>query len=228
MIQPLFNGMMAILLAKFMLNDVPHAAGLTVNPRARKEAPRPTFFTHSTNEEAYKLILQSGQIIPKHSGDYVPVSLDGGLESPWGGYVFTFPLKVLLDKEVKPVFYLGTSDFIGTAEGPNFIIMDMTAIFATEVTVFEPLSITQAKISKGAIPLTPLTSFIRPVIEELKRHARAILAGPRISGYSRSTLSIIDSYNQVLASVFGIDYVAVKDFAEGVVRNDLEWEVWWK
>lgn len=29
MIQPLFNGMLAILLAKFMINDLPHAAGLT-------------------------------------------------------------------------------------------------------------------------------------------------------------------------------------------------------
>ncbi len=29
MIQPLFNGMLAILLAKFCLNDLPHAAGIT-------------------------------------------------------------------------------------------------------------------------------------------------------------------------------------------------------
>ncbi len=29
MIQPLFNGMLAILLAKFCLNDIPHAAGIT-------------------------------------------------------------------------------------------------------------------------------------------------------------------------------------------------------
>ena len=29
MIQPLFDGMLAILLTKFMLNDVPHAAGIT-------------------------------------------------------------------------------------------------------------------------------------------------------------------------------------------------------
>ena len=29
MIQPLFNSMITILLAKFMLNDIPHAAGLT-------------------------------------------------------------------------------------------------------------------------------------------------------------------------------------------------------
>ena len=32
MIQPLFNGMLALMLAKFMLNDVPHAADLLVNP----------------------------------------------------------------------------------------------------------------------------------------------------------------------------------------------------
>ncbi len=32
MIQPLFNGMLTILLAKFCLNDIPHAAGITGNP----------------------------------------------------------------------------------------------------------------------------------------------------------------------------------------------------
>ncbi len=32
MVQPLFNGMLAILLAKFVINDLPHAAGLTSNP----------------------------------------------------------------------------------------------------------------------------------------------------------------------------------------------------
>ena len=32
MIEPLFNGMIAILLTKFMLNDVPHAAGIVGNP----------------------------------------------------------------------------------------------------------------------------------------------------------------------------------------------------
>ncbi len=33
MIQPLFNGVLAILLAKFCLNDIPHAAGITGNPK---------------------------------------------------------------------------------------------------------------------------------------------------------------------------------------------------
>ncbi len=33
MIQPLFNSMLAILLAKFCLNDIPHAAGLAGNPK---------------------------------------------------------------------------------------------------------------------------------------------------------------------------------------------------
>jgi len=39
MIQPLFDGMIAILLAKFVINDLPHAAGLTVTSAAIHRNP---------------------------------------------------------------------------------------------------------------------------------------------------------------------------------------------
>jgi len=48
MIQPLFDGMITVLLAKFMLNDVPHAAGITGNPNR-----------YITPEEKYHLVRRT-------------------------------------------------------------------------------------------------------------------------------------------------------------------------
>lgn len=45
MIQPLFNGMIAILLTKFVINDLPHAAGLDTNPLGLTD--RPTWYIKS-------------------------------------------------------------------------------------------------------------------------------------------------------------------------------------
>lgn len=229
MIPTVLNSMITLMMAKFIMNDVPHVVGLSAKPHnpGPTIAPPPTFFTHSTSKEAYESILEAGWINPHPESGYVPVSLDGGINGVWGAYVFTFPLELLRSKKAEPVFYLGTSDMIGTVRGSGFIIMDMTAIFATEITIYEPLDISQAKTSKGVPPLTPLIRFIQPVVPELKKHGRAVLLGKYIKGYSSSTLATIDAYNQMVAKLTGVDYEIVKAKAEESV-TETEWEVWWR
>ena len=190
------------------------------------KAPAPIFFTHSTNKAAYESILQTGWILPG-ADDYVPVSLDGGISKPWGKYVFMFPLEALQGKRVNPVFYLGTNDMIETVEGPNFLIMDMVCIFATEVMIFEALDVRQARVSTIAPPPTPLTLFLGPAFPELQEHGRAVMRGKDIRGYSPLTLTIVEAYNQMLAEFSSIDYQAVKNLAKKEAPGT-EWEIWWE
>ena len=56
MIRTAFNGMIAVMLAKFLLNDVPHAVGLLDNPG--QEDPTPYEEQIKTQGEAGRMIRE--------------------------------------------------------------------------------------------------------------------------------------------------------------------------
>lgn len=60
MIQATFNAMMMVLLAKFMLNDLPHAAGMLANPEPNKK--------QILSEEKYRLVKRTkrGSLVVIH------------------------------------------------------------------------------------------------------------------------------------------------------------------
>lgn len=76
MIQPLFNGMLAILLAKFVMNDLPHAAGLTANPAEAPPIPRQLRTIYITKEAQQAML----DLIRRAKGKKVEYQLELVLE----------------------------------------------------------------------------------------------------------------------------------------------------
>ena len=103
MIQQAFGGMVALLLAKFMLNDVPHAAGLgnkpisTIIPKELAENGRYDLY-HITHKSNVPSILQGGlipQATTKTLTGKIPKFVSRGVYLiTWsffvGGYIDTF------------------------------------------------------------------------------------------------------------------------------------------
>lgn len=73
MIQEFFNSMLALLLAKFILNDVPHAAGfdLHTNPSSPKKVRKSTakFYYHHTHRALLPIIMQQGLVPQERTSD---------------------------------------------------------------------------------------------------------------------------------------------------------------
>jgi len=190
-------------------------------------APKPIFFTHATTKEKCNSIEKLGKILPIEE-DVVPCSLDGGLRKPvWGDYKFLFPMAELTGKKVEPVFYLGTNDIIETVEGPGFLIMDMTCMFATEIRIYGELSISKSRLFRNVpTPPTALMAFIVPIFPELKAHGLGVIGlGPEIYSYTPMLLSTVDAYNRMLSEYFNISYEKVKE----VASESSAWEdIWWR
>lgn len=184
-------------------------------------APEPIFFSHVADKKGHRSIKESGRILPMEGP--VPVSLDGGIV-PWpGGYKFLFPILELTGKIVEPVFYLGTGDSINTEAGANFLVMDMTCIFATEVRIHGELDISRGKALPRYTPIPPtgLIAFLSLIWPELQAHGRGLITG----SYTPTLLAIVDAYNRMVSNLFGIDYNEVKRVAS---TSDI-WEIkWWE
>ncbi len=63
MIQETLNGMLAILMAKFLLNDVPHASGLLANPdHERKPASAQLRYIAVLSQQLHMTVIYEEQV----------------------------------------------------------------------------------------------------------------------------------------------------------------------
>jgi len=63
MIQPLFNGIIALMLTKFMMNDVPHAVGLSPSPKSSSDPVHILY--HVTYKDNLDSIMKKGLLSGK-------------------------------------------------------------------------------------------------------------------------------------------------------------------
>lgn len=96
MIQPLFNGMLTLLLAKFLINDLPHAAGLFDWSTSEYKPAVTGYVTHNTAINSALRILKDGYIRP-HLGS-ISFSLDPCFSVAHPSVSFIFPESVIREK----------------------------------------------------------------------------------------------------------------------------------
>ena len=229
--------MVTIMLAKFVLNDVPHAAGIVDSAQSLPiiSVPKPQYFTHYTSE--WRRILESGHIDP--AGDIfepthkpsTSLSIDGSWVGGESSRGFKFGIKEIIDHyRTRPVFYLGTT-LLHVEYLDRFTVYDTSSIWAMEVEVLDTIPITEKHLI-GPLPKTPLRKYISNIAIDLELLVTPILIGTSRTYKTTPTSAIgarITAYNRMIASLFGIDYIEVLHETEMAIAEGRAqgWSKWW-
>ena len=217
------------MLAKFALNDLPHAAGVL-----GEFCPKPRYFTHDT--ENWGQVLDEGHINPSITtagkdivkpAPSVSVSLDG----LWAGSgrTFMFDVAEIYKYRAKPVFYLGTSIMDYEYYG-GFTVYDVSCIWAAEVEIFGQVPVSEKDLTTER-PSTPLRDYVTSIIQDLRPIVGSMLFAPDKEEPVVPTKEIgrrITAYNQMVARMFGVDYDKALLEVENTIRTRKRyWVQWW-
>jgi hypothetical protein len=187
-------------------------------------APMPTHIYHFTSK--FNEILHDGYLKPLEG--FIPLSLTGS--KIWGTGAFVFPLQQIIELNPKPIFYLGTSGFLTTVSTDRFEVMDVAALWATEVKVFGTIPISNVPIVKDVKP-SILSSYVDQLIPYLKQTGKSAFSTDASAVYipPTSLQPIIHGYNAMVAKLFNMNYSNILIDVENLIKREQNgWVAFWK